>query len=91
MCQLQHKQLPPHIEFIQLKPKNCLQQIHYLVELEDVLPTQKNVSHPTVVVCGDDQITLCIQDKGNTNHFTLFSKTIFLFNGLLNYANILTM
>ena len=30
-CQLQHKTLPPHIEFMQLKPNTALKQIHNLV------------------------------------------------------------
>ena len=29
MCQLQHKTLPPHIEFIELQSNNSLNQIHY--------------------------------------------------------------
>ena len=28
-CQLRHKTLPPHIEFVQLKPNNTLKQIKY--------------------------------------------------------------
>ena len=41
MCQLQHKTLPPLIQFIQLKPNNFSEQIHSLVKQKDVLPTQK--------------------------------------------------
>ena len=44
-CQLHHKTLPPHIDFLQLKQNNILKPIHYLVKHEDVLPTQKNDSH----------------------------------------------
>ena len=40
-CQLQHKILPPHIDFLQLKNDNILKPIHYLIKHEDVLPTQK--------------------------------------------------
>ena len=43
-CQLQHKTLPPHIDFLQLKNDNILKPIHYLVKHEDVLPTQ-NMFH----------------------------------------------
>ena len=42
-CQLQHKTLPPHIDFLQLKQYNILKPIHYLVKHEDVLPTQKAI------------------------------------------------
>ena len=38
-CQLQHKTLPPHIDFLQLKNDNILKPIHYLIKHEDVLPT----------------------------------------------------
>ena len=82
MCQLEHKILPPHNEFIQLKPNTCLKQTHYLDKLEDDLPTQKNDSHPILVVCGDDQITHCFQDRGNTATYTplvFFSTCISLF------------
>ena len=41
--QLQHKTLPPHIDFLQLKQNNILKPIHYLVKHEDVLPTQKMI------------------------------------------------
>ena len=43
-CQLQHKILPPHIDFLQLKNDKILKPIHYLVKHEDVLPKQKNGS-----------------------------------------------
>ena len=65
-CQIQHKTLPPHVEFMPLKPNNTLDQIHNLVKHEDVLPTQKTDSHPILVGYGDDQFTLRIQHKGNT-------------------------
>ena len=42
-CQRQHKTLPPHIDFLQLKNDNILKPIHYLVKHEDVLPTQKMI------------------------------------------------
>ena len=69
-CQLQHKTLPPHIDFLQLKNNNILQPIHYLVKHEDVLPTQKNDSHLILADYGDDQFTLRIQDKGNVVKYT---------------------
>ena len=37
--QLKNKTLPPHIQFAQLNPNNTLEEIHYLVQHEDVLPT----------------------------------------------------
>ena len=40
-CQLQHKTLPPQIDFPQLKHDNALKRTHYLVKHEDVLPTRK--------------------------------------------------
>ena len=40
ICQLLHKTLPPHIDFLQLK-NNILKPIHHLVKHEDILPTQK--------------------------------------------------
>ena len=40
-CHFQHKTLPPHIDFLQLKQSNILKPIHCLVKHEDVLPTQK--------------------------------------------------
>ena len=42
-CQLKHKTLPPHIEFVQLNPNNTLAETHYLVQHEEVLPTQRNI------------------------------------------------
>ena len=40
-CQSRHKTVPSHIDVIQLKPKNSLKQIHYLVKHEGILPIQK--------------------------------------------------
>ena len=39
VCHLHRKTLPPHNEFMQLKPDNALKQNHYLVKHEDVFPT----------------------------------------------------
>ena len=77
MCQRQHKTLRLHIEFIQLKPKNLLKQVHYLVKHEDVLPQQKNVSHRFLGDYGDDQITLRIQDKSNSVTYTPLNSVCF--------------
>ena len=66
MCQLQPKTFPAHIEFIQLKPNNSSKRIHYLVKHVDVLYTRKTDSHRNSVDYGDDQFTLCIQDKHKT-------------------------
>ena len=40
-CQIQHKTLPPQIEFSQLSSKNSITPVHYLVKHEEILPTQK--------------------------------------------------
>ena len=78
-CQLQHKTLPPHIDFLQLKNNNILKPIHYVVKHEDVLPTQKNDSHLTLADYGDDQFTLRIQDKGNIVKYTPLDSFSFQF------------
>ena len=67
MCQLQHKCLPPHIEFIQLKPKNSVKQTLLNIKMSDKL---KNDSHPILVAYGDDQFALRILDKGNSVIYT---------------------
>ena len=41
--QLKHKTLPPHIQFVQLNPNNTLEETHYLVQHEEVLPSQKMI------------------------------------------------
>ena len=40
-CQLQHKTLPPHFDFLQLKNDNISKPIYSLVKHEHVLPTHK--------------------------------------------------
>ena len=40
-CQIQHKTLPPQIEFAQMKKNNIINPVHYLVKHEEILPTQK--------------------------------------------------
>ena len=45
-CKLQHKTLPLHIEFARLTPNNTFTEIHYSVQHEEILPIQKNDSHP---------------------------------------------
>ena len=84
-CQLQHKTLPPHIDFLQLKNNNILQPIHYLVKHEDVLPTQKNDSHLILADYGDDQFTLRIQDKGNVVKYTPLDS--FSFQSVSSFLN----
>ena len=85
MCQLQHKTLPTHIEFNQLKPKNSLEQIHYLVKNEESLANTKNYSYPILVEYGDDKFTIRIQDKGNTVTYT--SLDSFSFQSLPFFLN----
>ena len=84
-CQLQHKTLPPHIDFLQLKNDNILKPILYLVKHEDVLPTQKNDSHLILVDYGDDQFTICIQDKGNIVKYTPLDS--FSFQSVSSFSN----
>ena len=57
ICQIQHKTVPIHIDFIELKPSNSLNQIHYLVTHEVVLLTERNFAHPILVDYSDDQFT----------------------------------
>ena len=64
-CQIQHKTLPPQIEFAQLSKTNTLNPVHYLVKHEEILPTQKNDSHLILADFGDDHYSLRIQDSGN--------------------------
>ena len=64
MFQLQHKTLPPHIDFLHLKSDKDLKPFHFLVEHEDALSAQKNNSRHIFVDYG--QFTLRIQIKGNT-------------------------
>ena len=78
--QLKHKTLPPHIQFVQLNPNNTLEETHYLVQHEEVLPTQKNDSHPILVDNGSKQYTLRIHDSGND--VTVTPLNSFSFKGL---------
>ena len=84
-CQLQHKTLPPHIDFLHLKNDNILKLFHYLVKHEDVLPTQKNDSLLILVEYGDDQFTLRIQDKGNIVEYTPLDS--FSFQSVSSFLN----
>ena len=79
--QLQHKTLPPHIDFLQLKNDNILKPIHYLFKL----PTQKNDSHLIIVVYGDDQFTLRIQIKGSIVKYTPLDS--FSFQSVSSFLN----
>ena len=84
-CQLQHKTLPPHIDFLQLKNNKLLKPIHYLIKHEDVLPTQKNDSHLILADYGDDQFTHRIQDKGNIVKYTPLDS--FSFQSVSSFLN----
>ena len=85
MCHLRHKTISPHTEFLHLKRNISLKQVHYLVEQEKVLPTQKNDCHPVLVDYDDDQFTLRSQDKGNT--FTYFPLNYFSFQSVSPFSN----
>ena len=62
--QLEHKQLPPQIDFALLQD-NTLKPVHYLIKHEEILPHQKHVSHPILADYGTDQFSIRINDKGN--------------------------
>ena len=49
--QLKHKHLPPQIYFTFLH-NNTLKHVHYLIKHEEVLPHQKNDSHPILADYG---------------------------------------
>ena len=66
-CQIEHKNLPPQIEFTQLSSTNSLTPVHYLVKHEEIFPTQNNYSHLILVDFGDDYYSLRIHDSGNRN------------------------
>ena len=83
--QLKHKTLPPHIQFAQINPNNTLEEIHYLVQHEEVLPTQKNDSHPILVDNGTQQYTIRIHDSGN--NVTTKPLTSFSFKNLNTFNN----
>ena len=68
--QIKHKTLPPQIEFARMQPDNTIKQTHYLVQHEDVLPTQKNDSHLILADLGDDKFQLRIEDSGNKISYT---------------------
>ena len=52
--QLKHKQLQPQNNFAILQ-HNKLQPVHYLIKHEEVLPHQKQDSHPILADHGTDQ------------------------------------
>ena len=62
--QLEHKQLPPQIDFALLQD-NSLKPVHYLIKHEEILPHQKHDSHPILADYGTDQFSIRINDKGN--------------------------
>ena len=62
-CHLQHTILPPHIELTQLQQDTYLNQFQNL-EKQEVPTTQK--SHSIVARYGNDQLTIRIQDGGNS-------------------------
>ena len=62
--QLKHKQFPPQIDFALLQD-GTLKPVHYLVKHEEILPHQKQDSHPILADYGTDQFSIRINDKGN--------------------------
>ena len=62
--QLKHKQLPPQIDFALLQ-NGALRPVHYLIKHEEILPHQKQDSHPILADFGTNQFCIRIDDKGN--------------------------
>ena len=62
--QLKHKQFPPQIDFALLQD-GTLKPVHYLIKHEEILPHQKQDSHPILADYGTDQFSIRINDKGN--------------------------
>ena len=61
--QLRHKQLPPQIDFSIMKD-NQLKLVHYLVKPEKKSKhIQKNDCHPILAVYGEDQFSICINNR----------------------------
>ena len=60
--QLKPKQLPSQIDFVVLQ-HSTLKPVHYLVKHEEVLPHQKNDSHPVLADYGRDQFQYTIMIK----------------------------
>ena len=65
--QLQHKQLPPQIDFSIMKD-NQLKPVHYLVKHEENKYNQKNDCHPILADYRDDQFSVRINNKGEDIH-----------------------
>ena len=61
--QLEHKQLPPQIDFPILQ-RNTLKPVHYLIKHGEVLH-QKHDSQPIFANCGADHFSVRINGKGN--------------------------
>ena len=62
--QLNHKQLPPQIDFAVLQDSTH-KPVHYLFKHEEDLPHQKNDSNPILADYGTDQFSIRIIDSGN--------------------------
>ena len=62
--QLEHKQLPPQIDFPVLQ-QNTLKPVHYSIKHGEVLPHQKHDSHSILANCGADHFSVRINGKGN--------------------------
>ena len=61
--QLNHKQLPPQIDFAPLQ-NGTLKPVHYLIKHEEILLHQKHDSHPILADYGTDQFSILNNDKG---------------------------
>ena len=66
---LKHKQLPSQIDFAILQNRT-LTPVHYLIKHKEVLPHQKNDSHPILADYGTDQFSIRVNDKGNDMEMT---------------------
>ena len=65
--QIQHKQLPPQIDFSIMKD-NQLRPVDYLVKHEEIKNNQKNDCHPILADYGEDQFSIRIINKGEDIH-----------------------
>ena len=65
--QLKHKQLPTQIDFSIMKD-NQFKPVHYLVKHEEIKYNQTNDCHPILADYGDDNFSICINNKKEDIH-----------------------
>ena len=62
--QLEHKQLHPQIHFATPTHDKQFKPVHYVVEHETVLPSQKDLCKPILADFRKDRFCIRTQDKG---------------------------